>query len=145
MVRHSAERISLKSQKPSKTPQTTDFLVERIRVFNGTGVIVTEDEVYLNLSFRYLQLWLMVWNGYDGNIYITSANKLPNFTPPKVLVGKSSSVEKNWYPSIISHEFGDKIGGEELHLYWKHFPSGLGGASYFRTLTFRLSRGKGNI
>ena len=108
-------------------------------------VLVKEEGVYPYLAFRYLQLWLMVWNGYDGNIYITSADKLPNFTPPKVLVAKSSSGEKNWFPSIISHDLGDKIGGEELHLYWKQFPSGLGAASYFRTLTFKLSHEKQSV
>ena len=47
---------------------------------------------------RYLQLWLMVWNGYDGNIYISSARRLPHFQPPKILIKKSSpgSLEKNW-------------------------------------------------
>ena len=55
----------------------------------------------------------MVWNGYDGNIYITSAKSLPNFERPRILVAKSSqeSMEKNWYPTLISEETGDRVGG----------------------------------
>ena len=91
---------------------------------------------------RFLQHWVMVWNGYDGNIYITAARTLPHFQPPRVLVAKTSgdSVEKNWYPSIISEAGGDRVGGQELHLYYKHFPDGLGRDSYFKTFSFKLSK-----
>ena len=92
------------------------------------------------MNSRYLQQWLMVWNGYDGNIYITSAKTLPNFQPPRILVAKTSQGEKNWYPSLISGETGDRIGGQELHIYYKQFPDGLGGNSYFRTFSFKLNK-----
>ena len=82
----------------------------------------------------------MVWSGYNGNIYITAAKTLPNFQPPKILLAKSSSVEKNWYPSLISEETGDRVGEEELHLYYKQFPNGLSQKSYFKTFSFRLSK-----
>ena len=82
----------------------------------------------------------MVWNGYNGNIYITAAKTLPNFEPPKILVEKTSSVEKNWYPSVISEDTGDRVGGQELHLYYKHFPEGLSRKSYFKTFSFKLNR-----
>jgi len=89
---------------------------------------------------RFLQQWLLVWNGYNGNIYITAAKTLPNFEPPKILVEKKTSVEKNWYPSVISEDTGDRVGGQELHLYYKHFPEGLSRKSFFKTFSFKLSR-----
>ena len=82
----------------------------------------------------------MVWSGYNGNIYITAAKTLPNFEPPRKLVTKSSSVEKNWFPSVISEETGDRIGGQFLHLYYKQFPQGLGKKSYFKTFSFKLNK-----
>ena len=49
----------------------------------------------------------MVWNGYDGNIYITSAKTLPNFQPPKTFIQKANKDQKNWYPTLMSKELGD--------------------------------------
>ena len=61
--------------------------------------------------FRFLQQWLMVWNGYNGNIYITSAETLPKFLPPQILIEKTSSGQKNWYPNLISEQTGERVGG----------------------------------
>ena len=51
---------------------------------------------------RYLQQWVVAWNGYDGNIYITTADTLPSFQPPRVLLAKQSEEQKFWYPNITS-------------------------------------------
>ena len=92
----------------------------------------------INLN-RFLQQWLMVWNGYDGNIYITSAKTLPNFVPPQILIEKTSPDQKNWYPNLISEQTGDRVGGQDLHLYYRDFPEGPGkGSSYFRKTSFKL-------
>jgi hypothetical protein len=81
----------------------------------------------------------MVWNGYDGNIYITSAKTLPKFQPPRILIDKTSSDQKNWYPNLISEQTGDRVGGQEFHLYYRDFPEGPGkGTSYFRKTSFKL-------
>jgi len=89
----------------------------------------------------YLELWVMVWHGWNGNIYIATASDLPHFTTPKVLIQTPNNVEKNWYPTLISKENGDRVGGEFLHLYYRYFPSGPGaGKSEFRTTTVRLCR-----
>ena len=48
----------------------------------------------------------MVWNGYNGNIYITSAKRLPLFQPPKILIKKENDDQKNWYPTLMSKELG---------------------------------------
>ena len=70
---------------------------------------------------RFLNQWIVIWNGYDGNIYITSARKLPQFEKPRILIHKQNEKQRNWYPTILSEEFGDKIGGQKLHLYWAEF------------------------
>ena len=118
---------------------------------------------------RYLKQWVMVWNGYDGRIYISSAFHLADqaFQPARVLVEKLTEEQKNWsassfslspplidlmmiypktltrvlrYPTLISESLGDRLGGEHLHLYWRDFHEGLGaGRSIFRSLTFWLS------
>ena len=73
-----------------------------------------------------MNLWLIIWNGFDGNIYITSARKLPKFKKPRILIPKQNDAQLNWYPTLMSEEFGDKIGGKILHLYWAEFSTGLG-------------------
>ena len=55
---------------------------------------------------RYLQQWVVAWNGYDGNIYITTALTLPHFQPPRILVAKQTEAQKNWYPNIIHKYLG---------------------------------------
>ena len=80
----------------------------------------------MSLLRRFLNLWIVIWNGFDGNIYITSARKLPRFKKPRILIHKKSEAELNWYPTLMSEEFGDKIGGHILQLYWAEFSTGLG-------------------
>ena len=58
---------------------------------------------------RYLQQWVVAWNGYDGNIYITTALTLPHFQPPRILVAKQTDAQKNWYPNIIHKYLGMKL------------------------------------
>ena len=53
-----------------------------------------------------LQQWVVAWNGYDGNIYITTALTLPHFQPPRILVAKQTEAQKNWYPNIIHKYLG---------------------------------------
>ena len=55
---------------------------------------------------RYLQQWVMVWNDFPGNIWITTAFTLPNFHPPRILIAKQNHVQKNWYPTIIHKVMG---------------------------------------
>ena len=57
--------------------------------------------------FRFLQQWVMAWNDWPGNIWITTANTLPNFHPPRILIAKQTDDQKNWYPNII-HKFMGK-------------------------------------
>ena len=56
------------------------------------------------LLIRYLQKWVIAYNGYDGNIYIMTAKTLPNFETPRILIPKESEDQKQWYPNII-HKF----------------------------------------
>ena len=53
---------------------------------------------------RYLKQWVLVWNGYDGRIYISSAFHLADraFQPARVLVQKTTEEQKNWSASSFS-------------------------------------------
>ena len=61
------------------------------------------------LSVRFLQQWVIAYNGYDGNIYIMTAKTLPNFDTPRILIQKENGKpdQKQWYPNII-HKFMGK-------------------------------------
>ena len=88
---------------------------------------------------RYLQQWVMVWNDFPGNIWITTALTLPNFHPPRILIAKQNQVQKNWYPTIIHKVMGkysilsivtsikcfsgDRLGDNILHMYWRDHPN----------------------
>jgi len=83
----------------------------------------------------------MVWNGYDGRIYISSAFHLADqaFQPARVLVENLTEEQKNWYPTLISESLGDRLGGEQLHLYWRDFNEGLAARkSIFRKATLEI-------
>ena len=45
------------------------------------------------------------------------------------------------YPNLISSSLGDRVGGGELHLYWRHRPRGLGKPSTFRKAMVTIQRG----
>jgi len=94
---------------------------------------------------RFVRQWIMVWNGYDGRSYISSASRLADraFQPARVLLEKETEEQVNWYPNLLSESLGDRLGGEHLHLYWRLFPQGLGsGGSIFRktSLSFNLQQ-----
>ena len=61
----------------------------------------------MTCEFRYLQQWLLVWNGYDGNIYITTAKTLPNFETPRIFIHKDTEAQKNWYPCLLHKWMGN--------------------------------------
>ena len=48
---------------------------------------------------RYLKQWVVVWNGWDGRIYISSSPTLGDrvFEAPRVLVDRANNREKNWW------------------------------------------------
>jgi len=79
------------------------------------------------------------WNDYAGNIWITTAESLPNFKPPRILIQKRTEDQKNWYPNFLHKTLGDRIGDNNLHLYWRDFPDGIGGGnSIFKKLELEL-------
>jgi hypothetical protein len=60
----------------------------------------------------------MAWRGNDGNIYITSANKLPYWKPSRILLPKTE--ENSWgNPTLVSEEFGDRVAKEDIHIYMR--------------------------
>ena len=114
--------------------------------------------IFKELWNRFLQQWVIAYNGYDGNIYIMTAKTLPNFDTPRILIAKEDGRpdQKQWYPNII-HKFmginpqinvmlklsffsllGDRLGDNILHMYWRDFPSGPGKGSVFRKIKFEI-------
>ncbi|XP_023336347.1 uncharacterized protein LOC111707468 [Eurytemora carolleeae] len=90
---------------------------------------------------KYLELWVMVYHGWNGNIYITTSRDLPFFNTPRILVARSSAIEKNWYPTLLSWAHGDRLGGRSLYLYYRLFPQGPGGGiSFFKKTELKLCR-----
>ena len=88
-------------------------------------------------STRFLRSWLMVWNGYDGHIYITTALRLPVWQPPRRLLKAKHPKEKLLYPTLIS-DLGDRLGETHLHLYWRDLPYGPGPISSFKKVELEL-------
>ena len=82
----------------------------------------------------------MVWNGYNGHIYITTALSLPDWQPAKILLEADLSNQprmKLWYPTLIS-DLGDRLGETHLHLYWRDFPDGPGPNSSFKKIELEI-------
>ena len=69
------------------------------------------------MIIRFLQQWVIAYNGYDGNIYIMTAKTLPNFDTPRILIPKEDGKpdQKQWYPNIIHKFMGIKL--ELLYLF----------------------------
>ena len=89
---------------------------------------------------RFLRSWLLVWNGFDGHIYITAAIRLPQWRPPRILLKadlKRHPRMKLWYPTLISH-LGDRLGESRLQLYWRDFPDGPGPNSSFKKIELEI-------
>ena len=67
------------------------------QLFIGTG---SQEHHFILVTFlsRFLKQWVLVWNGYDGRIYISSSPTLGDrvFEPARVLVDKANDQEKNW-------------------------------------------------
>ena len=94
----------------------------------------------LLISSRFLQSWLVVWNGYNGHVYITTATRLPDWQPARILLEADLSNQprmKLWYPTLIS-DLGDRLGETHLHLYWRDFPDGPGPNSSFRKIELEI-------
>ena len=60
-------------------------------------------------NIRFLQQWCVAWNDYAGNIWITTAESLPNFKPPRILIPKRTEDQKNWYPNFLHKTLGKCI------------------------------------
>ena len=94
----------------------------------------------LLIPSRFLQSWLVVWNGYNGHVYITTATRLPDWQPARILLEADLSNQprmKLWYPTLIS-DLGDRLGETHLHLYWRDFPDGPGPNSSFRKIEIEI-------
>ena len=108
------EEIWLKIRRGSKIFTVKDYQMANIRQSTGTGSkekipVVTVFSIILRI--RFLQQWVIAYNGYDGNIYIMTAKTLPNFDTPRILISKEDGKpdQKQWYPNIIHKFMGIKL------------------------------------
>ena len=120
------EKTLLKIQKDSEMSMAMLCQPESTQPFIGTGkenTLRNSNRVNQNIdkkqmsylcfvwtvkyiAFRHLQQWVVSYNGYDGNIYITTAKTLPNFEPPKILIARENEDQREWYPNIIHEVLG---------------------------------------
>lgn len=64
--------------------------------------------------------WVMVWHRWAGDILISTSENLTDWSPPKLLLGKSSNAGKVWYPTLIGES--DLVGGRSGSLLYAEFP-----------------------
>jgi hypothetical protein len=65
---------------------------------------------------NYLNLWVMVYGGWDGAAYISASPNLLDWQAPQVLV-RSTQQGRAWYPTILSDQ-GDLSAGQSARLYY---------------------------
>ncbi len=85
----------------------------------------------------YLNKWIMIWQTWKGNIYISGSDDLIHWESPRLVIvhGTNRIV---WYPSIIG-DGGDSSLGQTGHLYYGDFPSDRSSRIfYYRTITFYM-------
>ena len=105
------EEILLTIRRGSKIFTVKDYQTANIRQSTGTGIIYKIPVVSTWVIIRFLQQWVIAYNGYDGNIYIMTAKTLPNFDTPRILIPKEDGKpdQKQWYPNIIHKFMGIKL------------------------------------
>ena len=76
----------------------TNLKATLLAVAWATWLHLSNPSLILALPSRFVKQWVLVWNGYDGQIYISSAPTLADrvFEPARVLVEKATDQEKNW-------------------------------------------------
>jgi len=75
---------------------------------------------------RFIHQWIMTWEGYDGEVYVTSNTqlRLTGWAYPRCLVKKNErKSQHNCYPTLVTENLGDKLGGHAMFLYWREYSS----------------------
>ena len=105
MAETSQEEILLQIRQGSQIFMVKDCQMVNILQSIGTGSDGIR-RIFKELWIRFLQQWVIAYNGYDGNIYIMTAKTLPNFDTPRIFIPKEDGKpdQKQWYPNII-HKF----------------------------------------
>ena len=62
----------------------------------------------------------MLWNSYDGSVYITSADRLPHWKHPRLLLSPLPG-HKLCCPTLFSVFGGTYVGDRDLALYFADF------------------------
>ncbi len=83
----------------------------------------------------FLNKWIMVYGGWDGNSYISSSVDMVYWTPPQLLLQPAYSGGRAWYPTIIGDS--DTQAGETAKLYYADIKSDLTNRDFVvRSITF---------
>ena len=107
----SATTTLLMMEPLSQTSMEQIFQMALTLQYTGTGDDIVDScvDVYNLSSCRFLQQWMVFWEGYDGNIYVTTAKTLPNFEAPRIFIAKETENQKHRYPSVIHKWMGEII------------------------------------
>jgi len=81
--------------------------------------------------------WLMVWHQWRGGLWISASDNLISWSPPKLLLARSSGADKVWYPTLIDKS--DRAGGSSVLLLYAEFPDKASTVRRFlvREISFR--------
>ena len=86
----------------------------------------------------YLDEWVMVWGGWDGNVYIASSTDLIAWSTPRVLATSTFTAGHAWYPTIIGDS--DTAAGQTAQLYYADLSSDFTTRHFVtRSITFTRS------
>jgi len=85
----------------------------------------------------FLKRRVMVWQRWEGDLWISTSENFTAWSRPKLLLAKPSKRGKVWYPTLIGDS--DLVGGESVKLLYAEFPDKKLPARRFlaRELVFR--------
>lgn len=87
---------------------------------------------------KFLNKWIMVYHGWNGNIYISSSIDLINWDDPKLLIAPAISGGLAWYPTIIGYD--SENAGEIAKIYYSDRTSSSVNERKFQVRTIRFIR-----
>lgn len=84
-----------------------------------------------------LEKWILVWHGWNGNIYLSSSADGINWDIPRFVAGPENNRVHAWYPTLIDATGGDAVGGQTVRLYYADIASDVSERDFvYRTVTF---------
>ena len=66
----------------------------------------------------FLEKWVMVWHGWNGNTYLASSTDGIHWDRPRLVTRPVAGRVHAWYPTLIDGAKGDSVGGRDVRLYY---------------------------